>query len=151
MLAADQEGGLVQRLKGPGFVTIPVCGDQAEQSDRQLTADARRWGRELKAAGIDADLAPVADVVPADMGDCNAPIGRLRRGYGSPRVVAAKVAAFTRAWTAPASSPRPSTFPGSAGCAATPTSRAGWWTATTVRTIRRWPDSRPRWNRGSTW
>ncbi len=97
MLAADQEGGLVQRLKGPGFVTIPSAVDQAEQSDRQLKRHARRWGRELKAAGIDADLAPVADLVPAGMENVNAPIGRLRRGYGSsPRVVAAKVAAFTK-------------------------------------------------------
>ena len=96
MLAADQEGGLVQRLKGPGFVTIPSAADQRELSDRQLERQARRWGRELKKAGIDADLAPVADVVPAGMENVNAPIGRLRRGYGSsPRVVAAKVAAFT--------------------------------------------------------
>ena len=97
MLAADQEGGLVQRLKGPGFVTIPAAVDQAEQSDRQLKRNARRWGRELKEAGIDAGIiAPVADVVPAGMVNANAPIGRLRRGYGSsPEVVAAKVAAFT--------------------------------------------------------
>ena len=95
MLAADQEGGLVQRLKGPGFVTIPSAVDQRELSDRQLKRQARRWGRELKKAGIDADLAPVADVVPAGMEDVNAPIGRLRRGYGSsPRIVAAKVSAF---------------------------------------------------------
>ena len=96
MLAADQEGGLVQRLRGPGFVTIPSAVEQRRQSDRQLKRNARRWGRELKDAGIDADLAPVADVVPAGMANVNEPIGRLRRGYGSsPRVVAAKVAAFT--------------------------------------------------------
>ena len=34
MLAADQEGGLVQRPKGRGFVTIPAAADQREQSDR---------------------------------------------------------------------------------------------------------------------
>ena len=33
MLAADQEGGLVQRLKGPGFARIPSARVQAKQSD----------------------------------------------------------------------------------------------------------------------
>ena len=43
------------------------------------------------------NLAPVADVVPAALRNVNAPIGRLRRGYGSdPDVVARKVAAFVR-------------------------------------------------------
>jgi beta-glucosidase-like glycosyl hydrolase len=39
----------------------------------------------------------VADVVPADLGSANAPIGALRRGYGSdPETVAAKASAFVR-------------------------------------------------------
>jgi len=96
MLAADQEGGLVQRLKGPGFATIPSATRQAKQSDGQLRENAHDWGRELKAAGIDANLAPVADVVPSAMVWMNQPIGQLRRGYGhSPKTVAAKVTAFT--------------------------------------------------------
>jgi len=95
LLAADQEGGLVQRLQGRGFADIPSAARQATQSDVRLTADAARWGGQLKAAGIDANLAPVADVVAADLGDRNAPIGRLNRGYGSsPRTVAAKATAF---------------------------------------------------------
>ena len=85
----------MQRLKGPGFDTIPSAQSQAEQSDAKLTANAARWGRQLDAVGIDANLAPVADVVPADLGSANAPIGLLRRGYGSsPRTVAAKTSAF---------------------------------------------------------
>ena len=45
--------------------------------------------------GIHANLAPVADVVPADLELLNAPIGQLGRGYGaSPKVVAAKTSAF---------------------------------------------------------
>ena len=95
LLAVDQEGGLVQRLQGPGFVDIPSATRQATLSDARLTADAARWGGQLRTAGIDANLAPVADVVPADLGDRNAPIGRLNRGYGSsPRTVAAKTTAF---------------------------------------------------------
>jgi beta-N-acetylhexosaminidase len=96
MLAADQEGGRVQRLKGPGFARIPSARVQAEQSDTALRRDAFDWGRQLKEAGIDANLAPVADVVPMSMVLVNKPIGQLHRGYGaSPKRVAAKVAAFT--------------------------------------------------------
>jgi beta-N-acetylhexosaminidase len=96
MLAADQEGGLVQRLKGPGFARIPPAAVQAKQSDTRLRRNASEWGRQLKEAGIDANLAPVADVVPTSMVWMNKPIGQLRRGYGrSPKTVAAKVTAFT--------------------------------------------------------
>ena len=95
LLAVDQEGGQVQRLQGPGFDDIPSAARQAALSNAELTADAAQWGVELKSAGINANLAPVADVVPADLGDRNAPIGRLDRGYGSsPRTVAAKATAF---------------------------------------------------------
>jgi beta-N-acetylhexosaminidase len=96
MLAADQEGGLVQRLKGPGFARIPSARVQAEQSNAALRRNAYDWGRQLKEAGINANLAPVADVVPMSMVWVNKPIGQLRRGYGqSPERVAAKVTAFT--------------------------------------------------------
>ena len=97
LVAADQEGGLVQRLQGEGFATIPAATVQARQSDATLTRNAVRWGTELRRAGIDANLAPVADVVPSSMTSSNAPVGQLRRGYGpSPKVVAAKVTAFER-------------------------------------------------------
>jgi beta-N-acetylhexosaminidase len=97
LLAVDQEGGQVQRLRGPGFAEIPSAEEQAERSDDRLARDAERWGRELADVGVDADLAPVADVVPADVGAANAPIGALRRGYGSdPDTVAAKASAFVR-------------------------------------------------------
>jgi beta-N-acetylhexosaminidase len=96
LLAADQEGGFVQRLKGPGFTTIPSAIVQARQSDAELREHAYDWGRQLRSAGIDANLAPVADVVPSAMVWMNQPIGQLRRGYGpSPKRVAAKVTAFT--------------------------------------------------------
>jgi beta-N-acetylhexosaminidase len=97
LLAVDQEGGQVQRLQGPGFSDIPSAARQAALSDARLTANAAHWAAQLKAAGIDANLAPVADVVPAELSDRNAPIGRLDRGYGSsPRTVAAKATAFVR-------------------------------------------------------
>lgn len=83
MTAADQEGGQVQRLSGPGFAHIPSANRQAGYDDAKLTARAARWGKELGAAGVDADFAPVADVVPSARGKDNKPIGALQRGYGS--------------------------------------------------------------------
>ncbi len=113
LLAVDQEGGLVQRLQGSGFDDIPSATRQATLSDTKLTAEAARWGRQLKAAGIDANLAPVADVVAADLGDRNAPIGRLDRGYGSsPRSVAAKATAFVQGMDRAGAATAAKHFPG---------------------------------------
>lgn len=95
LVAVDQEGGRVQRLQGPGFADIPTAQVQATWSDQKLAAEAATWGRQLMKAGVDANLAPVADVVPASMGQSNKPIGGLRRGYGAaPDTVADKVLAF---------------------------------------------------------
>jgi beta-N-acetylhexosaminidase len=95
LVAVDQEGGLVQRLKGTGFSTMPSAVSQGKLANSTLAADAKSWGRQLRTAGIDVNLAPVADVVPASMININQPIGELRRYYStSPSVVAAKVRAF---------------------------------------------------------
>lgn len=113
LLAADQEGGQVQRLQGDGFDRIPSAMEQARQSSGSLQDSAERWGRQLTKAGIDADLAPVADVVPAELRNLNQPIGVLRRGYGpDPRTVAAKVAAFTRGMDAAGVATAVKHFPG---------------------------------------
>jgi beta-N-acetylhexosaminidase len=96
-IAADQEGGKIQRLKGSGFDRIPAATVQATWSDDKLTARAKTWGGQLKQAGVNMDLAPVADVVPASLGDKNAPIGALDRGYGNtPGKVGPHVAAFVK-------------------------------------------------------
>jgi beta-N-acetylhexosaminidase len=95
LLAADQEGGLVQRLKGPGFDDMPSARTQGTWSPSRLRSSAQNWGEELRAAGIDANLAPVADVVPASMVAVNQPIGVLRRGFSSdPANVASHSSAF---------------------------------------------------------
>ncbi len=97
LVAADQEGGQVQRLQGKGFDRIPSAQRQAQDSAAELRTDAARWGRQLERAGVDADLGPVADVVPKNLQDRNQPIGVLRRGYGSdPTRVAAHVSAFVQ-------------------------------------------------------
>ena len=95
LVAVDQEGGLVQRLTGPGFSDMPAAKVQAGWRASTLKSRAARWARQLASAGVHLTLAPVADVVPAHLARRNAPIGRLQRGYGSdPDVVADKVAAF---------------------------------------------------------
>jgi beta-N-acetylhexosaminidase len=97
LVAADQEGGQIQRLKGSGFDRIPAATVQGGWSTSELTSHATGWGSQLKQAGVNIDLAPVADVVPAEVGDENAPIGALDREYGStPGPVGQHVAAFVR-------------------------------------------------------
>ena len=83
MVATDQEGGLVQVLKGPGFSTIPSAMAQSASSPASLRSRATTWGRELASAGVTLNLAPVVDVVPdATTARRNAPIGAFDRSYG---------------------------------------------------------------------
>jgi beta-N-acetylhexosaminidase len=97
LIAADQEGGQIQRLDGSGFDRIPAATVQGTWSGSKLTAEAEGWGRQLKEAGVNVDLAPVADVVPASQKASNAPIGSLDREYGNtPREVGPPVQAFVR-------------------------------------------------------
>ena len=94
-IAANQEGGLVQALSGPGFDLMPSALRQGTIAPDQLQVMAARWGRELSAAGVNLDLAPVADVVPPGTDAVNAPIGQLDREFGhDPETVASHVGAF---------------------------------------------------------
>ena len=94
-VAANQEGGLIQALSGPGFSTIPSAVAQGKLDPDVLKAKAAVWGRQLRDAGVSMDFAPVADVVPAGTEAGNAPIGQLKREYGSdPSTVSRHVAAF---------------------------------------------------------
>lgn len=97
LIAADQEGGQIQRLKGAGFDRIPAATVQGTWSSSKLTAEAQQWGGQLTQAGVHVDLAPVADVVPASLKSSNAPIGQLDREYGdTPEEVSRSVRAFIR-------------------------------------------------------
>jgi len=82
-IAANQEGGLIQALKGPGFSTIPAADQQGKLDPETLRSNARRWGNELESAGVNFNFAPVFDVVPVGAEPQNAPIGALHREYGS--------------------------------------------------------------------
>jgi beta-N-acetylhexosaminidase len=68
-------------LQGPGFTRIPNALVQGTYPSSALRADARQWGAELRRAGVNIDLAPVLDTVPAGFGP-NPPIGDLDREYG---------------------------------------------------------------------
>ncbi len=95
LIAANQEGGLIQGLSGPGFITIPSALDQGRMTPAALTSVATTWARELRHAGVNVNFAPVADVVPPGGSATNAPIGQLDREYGHhPGRVANHVAAF---------------------------------------------------------
>ncbi|MBA3799216.1 MAG: glycoside hydrolase family 3 protein [Actinomycetota bacterium] len=91
-VAADQEGGLVQTLSGPGFSPIPDGVEQGRLSTTELASQTAIWAGELAGAGITFNLAPVADTVPAGTGAANPPIGASDRQYGDdPQAVAAAV------------------------------------------------------------
>jgi beta-N-acetylhexosaminidase len=90
-VSADQEGGRVQALSGPGFRPLPSAREQGQLPPAELAALADGVGADLAGAGVTLDLAPVADVVPAGTEAANAPIGYHDRQYGS--TAAAVVAA----------------------------------------------------------
>ncbi|MFT3876795.1 MAG: glycoside hydrolase family 3 N-terminal domain-containing protein [Propioniciclava sp.] len=102
----------MQRLKGPGFDTIPSAREQAHRSAAELAGDAKRWGQQLAQAGVHLTFAPVADVVPADRTSSNEPIGKLGRGYGStPEAVSERVVAFVGGMKAAGVATSPKHFP----------------------------------------
>lgn len=112
-ISTDQEGGYVQVLKGPGFSTIPTGATQGSWSSGKLEASARKWGAELAKAGVNVNLAPVADTVPAAIGSANAPIGAFNREYGNdPASAQAGSLAFSRGMKAAGVAPVIKHFPG---------------------------------------
>jgi beta-N-acetylhexosaminidase len=82
LVAADQEGGLVQTFSGRGFTRIPAALQQGSWSQATLRSRTRAWGAGLADAGISLNLAPVADTVTRVRALENPPIGRFRREYG---------------------------------------------------------------------
>ena len=111
-VATDQEGGEVQRLQGPGFTNIVSAVQQGSIPPATLQGYAQGWGQQLKAAGVNIDLAPVFDTVPAGFGS-NPPIGDLDREYGNtPDVVAAHALAVQRGLMSAGIDVTPKHFPG---------------------------------------
>ena len=81
LVAADQEGGQVRHLQGAGFTATPSALSQGRAGTAGATAAT--VAAELKAVGVNVDLAPVADTVAASFAPRNAPIGAYQREYGN--------------------------------------------------------------------
>jgi len=75
---------------------MPSALDQGKLTPGVLRAQATIWGRQLSAAGINVDLAPVLDTVPsAAFAPQNPPIGADDREYGfDPSTVGTHGSAF---------------------------------------------------------
>ncbi len=81
-IAANQEGGVIQAMQGPGFSRIPAAIVQGTLAPATLQTQAATWGQELRSAGLNFNFAPVMDVVPPGTDAQNQPIGALQREYG---------------------------------------------------------------------
>jgi beta-N-acetylhexosaminidase len=65
LIAVDQEGGLVQRVRAPATMWPPMMahdGFPAGEDERMAEQVGRAMGEELRALGFDIDFAPVLDV-----------------------------------------------------------------------------------------
>lgn len=98
LISGNQEGGqhkTFQAFYGPGFDDIPSALEQGQLPPATLRADAALWGQQLRAAGVNLDLAPVLDVVDRATARQNGPIGQYDREYGyTPADVATHGLAF---------------------------------------------------------
>lgn len=113
LVAADQEGGEVQQLTGEGFPDLPAAVAQGRWDRDRLTDSSRELGEALAAAGVNVDLAPVADTVAAPFVPRNDPIGALGRHYGTtPAAVSEDVAAVSAGLTEAGVLPTVKHFPG---------------------------------------
>ena len=113
-VSTDQEGGLVQIMRGPGFADMPQAIEQGQVAPATLEANATQWGRELAAVGVNVNLAPVLDVVPsAEFAPQNAPIGAFGREYGyTPQTVSMHGLAFAQGMLSAGINPTVKHFPG---------------------------------------
>ena len=94
LIAVDQEGGKVQRLKSKyGFYgKFPKASDVVKMDQRQIKATYTKMSAELKSVGINYDLAPVVDL---DINMKNHVIHGLGRSFGKdPNIVAKYASTF---------------------------------------------------------
>jgi len=88
LIAVDQEGGKVQRLKSKyGFYgKFPKASDVISMNQSQIKSTYTNMSKELKSVGINYDLAPVVDL---DINMQNYVIHGLGRSFGKdPKIVA---------------------------------------------------------------
>ena len=94
-ISTDQEGGYVQVLQGSGLSRMPTALTMGTWPTTTLTSSARTWGRQLRRSGVNMNLAPVLDTVPAATASTNPPIGYWQREFGhTPSVVTTQGGSF---------------------------------------------------------
>jgi len=112
-VAADEEGGAVQTVRGGTIPAFPSALVQGAWSTSRLHARTAAWARALARLGVNLDLAPVADVVSSSLGSRNPPIGRYDREYGhTPARVSSAVATVVTSLRAAGVGPTVKHFPG---------------------------------------
>jgi len=97
LIAIDQEGGKVQRLKSKyGFYgKFPKASDVIKMNQSQIKSTYEKMSQELHSVGINYDLAPVVDL---DINQHNHVIHGLGRSFGKdPKVVAKYASTFIEA------------------------------------------------------
>jgi beta-N-acetylhexosaminidase len=95
LIAVDQEGGLVQRVRAPATMWPPMMahdGLPAGEDERVAEQVGRAIGEELRALGFDIDFAPVLDV---HTNPANPIIGERAFGRDAP-TAARRALAFAR-------------------------------------------------------
>lgn len=113
LLAVDQEGGSVRMLRGDAATRTASAEDLGAQGPEAVREAYTTIGQDLAELGLDCALAPVADVVDEALGDGNAPVGELDRGFGTdPNHVAGCVRAAVEALTAQGVAATVKHFPG---------------------------------------
>lgn len=117
LIALDQEGGLVSRLKPErGFLPLEDAKSMGTKSPAYTQGKARATARELRQCGINLDLAPVADV-ETNTAQLTSRLGRQKRCFGTDtQTVSAHVRAFAQGLLAEGILPTLKHFPG-LGCA----------------------------------
>ncbi len=96
LVMTDQEGGGVERLTNL-VATLPWAQTMGKNlTPAEITAEGLRVGRSMKLAGINTDLAPVADVDGREVSPSESDPDGYRSFNGVPATAAADVVAFAK-------------------------------------------------------
>lgn len=91
LIASDEEGGRVQRLKGL-LGPVPSAAEMGGWPDARIEQTARDYGAGMRALGVQLALSPVADLAASG----GYPAATQRAFSGDPRRVASAAVAWSR-------------------------------------------------------